>query len=151
MSIERNSAHGQQNRGHHEEDFNASQYTSTGVGLARANRETIERLVSVEAQIEQAGRRILQDVFTEGMAAYWERRADEFEDARAKPGDYVPLHSRIDPAERGARDRDLAETALACRRRAEFIRLYGDQEAIRMVALAVLDPLAARDDGEAVA
>lgn len=120
---------------------------------ASHQRETIERLVSVEAQIEQAGRRILQDVFTEGLAAYWERRAQTFEDARAKPGDYQPPHLQVTEEERAQRDRDLAETALACRRRAEFIRAHGDQEAVYMVAVGVCDPLSAqnRESGEVAA
>lgn len=116
-------------------------------------RETIERLVSVEAQIEQAGRRILQDVFTEAQAAYWERRAQTFEDARRKPGDYQPPHLQVTEEERAQRDRDLAETALACRRKAEFIRAHGDQETAHMIAMAVCDPLSAqnRESGEVAA
>lgn len=148
MTITTTSGPGQYAGAAQEEDFTTDpNCTPGGIG----SRELAERLVSIEDKVEQASRRILQDVFTEGLAAYWERRAQTFEDARAKPGDYVPLHSRIDPAERGARDRDLAETALACRRKAQSIRAHGDSEAVYMVALAVLDPLAARDDGEAVA
>lgn len=32
MQSTQNSAPGQQNRGHHEEDFSGSQYTHTGIG-----------------------------------------------------------------------------------------------------------------------
>ena len=141
MFNEQNSAPGQRTGGTQEEVFNASQYTHGGIG----SRGLGERLVSVEEQVEQAGRRILQDVFNESLATCWERRAQTFEDARRKPGDYVPLHSRIDPEERAKRDRDLAETALACRRKAEFIRAYGDQEAAFMVAVAVCEPLSAEN------
>lgn len=150
MTITTTSGPGQYAGAAQEEDFTTDpNYTPGGIG----SRELAERLVSIEDKIEQAGRRILQDILAEGLAAYWQRRADEFEAARAKPGDYVPLHSRIDPEERAQRDRDLAETALACRRRAEFIRAYGDEEATYMVATAICDPLSAqnRESGEVAA
>ncbi len=148
MAITTTSGPGQYAGAAQEEDFTTDpNYTPGGIG----SRELAERLVSIEDKVEQASRRILEDIFAEGLAAFWDRRADEFEDARAKPGDYQPPHLQVTEEERAQRDRDLAETALACRRRAQFIRAHGDQEAVYMVALAVLDPLAARDDGEAVA
>lgn len=148
MTITTTSGPGQYAGAAQEEDFTTDpNCTPGGIG----SRELAERLVSIEDKVEQASRRILQDVFTEGLAAYWERRAQTFEDARAKPGDYQPPHLQVTEEERAQRDRGLAETALACRRRAQFIRAHGDQETAHMVALAVLDPLAARDDGEAVA
>jgi hypothetical protein len=68
--------------------------------------------------------RILQEIMDDATAAYWDRRAADFEDARPRPGEW-PGHAT--PAERATRDYDLAETARACRNRAAFIRRYGDQ------------------------
>ena len=63
--------------------------------------------------------RVLQDALTEATAAYWERRAQVFEAAAPRPGDY---HGRASRAElQAAHDRCHA-TAKACRARAQVIR-----------------------------
>lgn len=83
------------------------------------------RLISFLDMLNWSALRLLQDALTDGDVHYWQRRAQQFEDARRKPGEYL---GRTTQAEREARDRDLAETAAACRAKAQFVRLYGDPE-----------------------
>jgi hypothetical protein len=111
----------------------------------------IDRLVSVEAQLQWAGQRFLQQILTEAQATFWERRADEFDAARSKPGDFEPPRLAVTPQERADRDRDLHETALACRRKAQILRELGDPEMAYVLALAILEPLAPENRVEGVA
>ncbi|WP_343909043.1 hypothetical protein [Nocardioides aquiterrae] len=59
--------------------------------------------------------RVLQDALNEAMAAYWLRRAEQFEAARPTLADF---RGEASAAELGARWRELDEVARACRARA---------------------------------
>lgn len=67
--------------------------------------------------LDNFARRVIQDAMTEGLRSTWERRADEFEAARPKRGDFHGDASRADLLER---DRRCAEIAQACRNRASI-------------------------------
>lgn len=97
------------------------------------------RILTAEQEIEEAALRNLQQILNEGLAATWERRARQFEEARPKPGDYM---GQATPAEIAERDRDLAETARACRLKAVIVRELGDPEIRYSMAVALLDDLA---------
>lgn len=60
-------------------------------------------------------RRLVQDAFSEGIPATWERRAQALENALSRPGDFVGLATPEEIAERDAR---LRTAAAACRHRA---------------------------------
>lgn len=64
--------------------------------------------------IDHFQRRVMQDALLDGTAVYWRRRADTFEWARPRPGDYL---GRATADEVAARDARLAEAAEACRKR----------------------------------
>jgi hypothetical protein len=63
-------------------------------------------------------RRVLQDAYLDGCAAFWERRARQLEAARPRRGDYP---GRATPEQLRARWHALTEAATACRNRAAFI------------------------------
>lgn len=90
--------------------------------------------------------RVLQDALAEGTATYWERRAEQLEQAaQSAPGDYLgaifdPQHPAyaaatnrdraLAKAEHTRRARALAATAKACRHHAQLLRDTGlDAEA----------------------
>lgn len=75
---------------------------------------------SLREHVENFRRRVLQDALLEAEAAYWLRRAEAFEAARPRPGEYV---GQATPLELAARDDRLVTTALACRRRAQLALL----------------------------
>lgn len=93
-----------------------------------------DRLLDFLDLLNWSAIRLLQDALLDGDVHYWQRRAQQFEDARRKPGEYV---GKTTQAEREARDRDLAETALACRHKAQFIRLYGDPELLGSASVVI--------------
>lgn len=93
-----------------------------------------DRLLGFLDMLNWSALRLLQDALTDGDVHYWRRRAQQFEDARRKPGEYI---GKTTHAEREARDRDLAETALACRAKAEFVRLYGDPELLGVASVVI--------------
>lgn len=64
--------------------------------------------------LDQAARRMLEDILTEATTLYWRRRADTFDQARPRPGDWPGLDP--DPE----LDARLSATAQACRARACF-------------------------------
>lgn len=88
----------------------------------------VDRLLDFLDMLNWSALRLMQDALLDGDAHYWQRRAQQFEDARRKPGDYQPPHLQVTEEERAQRDRDLAETAIACRAKAAFVELYGDPE-----------------------
>ncbi|WP_028701977.1 hypothetical protein [Acidipropionibacterium jensenii] len=94
----------------------------------------VDRLLDFLDMLNWSALRLLQDALTDGDVHYWQRRAQQFEDARRKPGEYV---GKTTQAEREARDRDLAETALACRAKAQFVRLYGDPELLGSASIVI--------------
>lgn len=61
--------------------------------------------------------RVLQDALTEATAACWEKRAQQFEDAAPRPGDFT---GRATPLEIAARLRRCLATAAACRAHASL-------------------------------
>jgi hypothetical protein len=69
-------------------------------------------------------RRLVQDVWAEAEAVYWERRARQLEDARPRRGDF---NGSSTPAEITARWIRLTEAAAACRARAQLSDLARDQ------------------------
>lgn len=69
--------------------------------------------------LENLLRRVIQDACQEARADYWDRRAEEFERARPKPGDRT---GRATPEQIAEQDRRMAATAEACRQRAQLIR-----------------------------
>lgn len=59
--------------------------------------------------------RVVQDALNDASAYYWDRRADDFEAARPKPGDYPGKATLADLRAADVRCREAAE---ACRKRA---------------------------------
>ena len=70
--------------------------------------------------------RVLQDALTEALRSTWLRRADAFEAAMHKPGDFPGLCS-VDQIE--ANNERLAQKAAACRNHAS-ICIFQDLDAI---------------------
>lgn len=66
--------------------------------------------------------RVLQDCLAEATAAYWNRRAESFERAIPRPGDFV---GSATPEDVEARRMRLAGMALACRQRAALSLIGG--------------------------
>lgn len=62
-------------------------------------------------------RRLMMDVWLDGSAAYWRRRARQLDDARPRPGDFVGNATPDDLARCAAR---LDEAAAACLARASL-------------------------------
>ena len=85
----------------------------------------VDRLLDFLDLLDWSALRLLQDALLDGDVHYWERRAQQFEWARPRPGEWLGQSTE---AERAERDQRLAETAQACRRKAEFCRMYGDPE-----------------------
>jgi hypothetical protein len=72
------------------------------------------------AQIDHARMRFLADALQEATAFYWQRRAETFEWAMPRPGDFT---GRATPADLEARRQRLAAVAQACRERAQVSTL----------------------------
>lgn len=70
--------------------------------------------------VEHFRLRVIQDALAEATAAYWHRRAQTFEDARSRPGDYA---GEATPEHIAARDAELTGIAQACRARAALAHL----------------------------
>lgn len=65
----------------------------------------------------QHHQRVLADALAEATSTYWERRAEAFENAAPRPGDYPGMATAADLS--AARERCLS-TAAACRARASL-------------------------------
>lgn len=63
-------------------------------------------------------RRAVEDAVTAALPGYWRRRAQTFEDARPRPGDFTGRATELDLA---ALDLRLARAAAACRRHADLL------------------------------
>lgn len=63
-------------------------------------------------------RRAVEDALSASTPGFWRRRAEVFEWARPRPGDFI---GRAAEAELAARDARLAGMAEACRRHAELV------------------------------
>lgn len=79
-------------------------------------------LADLPEYVEHFRQRILQDALTEATAAYWVRRAWQYERARPQPGQFT---GQATAQEIAALDADLATKALNCRRKARLM-LGGD-------------------------
>lgn len=73
---------------------------------------------TLRAEAESYARRMLQELLTEALPFTWLRRAEAFESARSRPGDF---HGRATAAEISARDSQLAQDALNCRHLAALL------------------------------
>ena len=72
-----------------------------------------------DADLLHFGTRILRDAMNEATAAYWLRRAEAFEAARPRPGDY-PGRSTL--RDINAADNRCRLAAEACRRQAALAK-----------------------------
>lgn len=70
-----------------------------------------------DADLLHFSTRVLRDAMNEATAVYWLRRAEQFEAARPRPGDYFGQATRDDVR---AQDERCAAMARACRARAAF-------------------------------
>lgn len=72
-------------------------------------------IVGLDAYVERFRRRVVQDALAEATNTYWNRRADAFDRARPRPGDFTGRATAAELAERDAR---LSAVAQACQHRA---------------------------------
>lgn len=79
--------------------------------------EATEHEVNAE-QIDHFQRRIIQDALTDATAVYWRRRAETFEWARPRPGEF---HGQATREELDEADARCAAMARACRAKADAI------------------------------
>lgn len=78
-------------------------------------------LPEVIEYLTQFQKRVVQDAFEEATSLYWSNRAKRFEEAMARPGDYV---GKATSADLEARRLRLTAIVLACRQRAA-VSMYG--------------------------
>lgn len=76
--------------------------------------------------LEQHIVHVIAEAMQSATARYWLRRAQEFEAARPRPGDF---HGQSTIEDRRRRWRELTEIANACRARAYVAQKYDDYEA----------------------
>lgn len=77
-------------------------------------------MIRLADELEQTALRLLTDALNEATRAYWLRRAETFEAARPRPGEF---HGRATRADLSARWQRLTAIAQACRARAELAPL----------------------------
>lgn len=65
--------------------------------------------------------RAVQEAITTALPCSWDKRAEDLENARPRPGDFNGLAT---VAELAARDAQLREQAAACREHAQLLRRY---------------------------
>lgn len=94
----------------------------------------VDRLLDFLDLLNWSALRLLQEALLDGDVHYWQRRAEDFEWARPRPGEW---RGQATEAEQAERDQRLAETALACRRKAEFVRQYGDPELLGAASMVI--------------
>lgn len=90
----------------------------------------------LDVHVEHFRARVLQDALNEATASYWLRRAEAFEAARPRIGDF---HGQATPEHLRAKWDELTEIATACRNRAAVALWHEDidpdvWDAIREVA-----------------
>jgi hypothetical protein len=85
------------------------------------------------AYVEHFRTRVLQDALTEALRSTWLRRADAFEAAKHKPGDYL---GRRTMEQVHADNRRLGEKAEACRRHASICIFQDDELLCEHLAVA---------------
>jgi hypothetical protein len=74
--------------------------------------------VDLAEHVEHFRARVLQDALTEALPSYWAMRAEQFQAAAPRPGDF---NGNATPEELQARLVDCLITAAACRRHAELL------------------------------
>lgn len=84
--------------------------------------------------------RVLQDALAQATAAYWRRRAEVWEAARPRPGDFTGAATTEELAEANMR---CAATALACRQRAAVSLLWDDPDDADLVECCLAEAEAA--------
>lgn len=72
--------------------------------------------------VDHFQRRVLVDALNEATAVYWRKRAETFEAARPRPGEF---RGRATPDETRQRDQRLAQLAANCRLCAELALTEG--------------------------
>lgn len=75
----------------------------------------------VEDQLASFGVRLIEEAIADALPYVWERRAEQLEQARPRPGDFNGRATAVELAER---DQRLAEQAEGCRRHATLLRNY---------------------------
>lgn len=75
----------------------------------------------VAQELSDFGTRMLEDAMSAAAPFVWLRRAQDFEDARPRPGEFA---GRATAAELAERDKRLAQSAEACRLKADVLRRY---------------------------
>lgn len=83
----------------------------------------MSKMPDLTEYVEHFRTRVLQDALTEATRAYWRHRADMFEAARSRPGDFV---GNATPEQIADRDARLAEIAMACRVRGAVSLIGGE-------------------------
>ena len=96
--------------------------TSLRTNAGRDDPRARTGLVELVDYIEHFQKRVVQDALTEASAGYWRGRADRFEAAMPRAGDFTGQATEADLLTQ--RDR-LEQTATACRARAEVSLLGG--------------------------
>lgn len=81
--------------------------------------------------VEHFQRRVLREAIRDGTAAHWRARAEAFESARPRPGDYPGRSTELDLREADRRCREAAE---ACRARARTAPLDSLDDLLEVVA-----------------
>lgn len=82
------------------------------------------KITELPEYVDHFRRRVLADALQEATAAYWRHRADAFDAALPRPGDYAGMAT---PQQIEAQRDRIAASALACRQRAVFM-LGGEVE-----------------------
>jgi len=84
-------------------------------------RAEVSRILARIDIAEPIRRRVVQDAMNDALACTWRRRAELFEWARPRPGDF---NGNAGAAEMAERDRLLAAQAKACRNKAILLELH---------------------------
>lgn len=98
------------------------------------------KLATLAAELGPFARRVVEEALTTAMPAFWERRAEQLDDARPRRSDF---NGRASSAELAERDRRLAEQAAACREHAELLRMFPEEEAVADLVADVWDEMRA--------
>jgi hypothetical protein len=84
-------------------------------------RSKVSRILARIDTAEPIRRRVVQDAMNDALACTWRRRAELFEWARPRPGDF---NGNATAAEMAERDRLLVAQAKACRNKAILLELH---------------------------
>lgn len=98
--------------------------TTPSVAATKPHVRTFHVRGDVVAFVDHFRHRVLLSALNEAFEDYWLRRAEQFEQAMHRPGDFPGMCS-VDQVE--ARNAELAEKAKACRHRARLAELTTDE------------------------